>query len=88
MGCRWNKCLNHLLALAKAHQEALMLDAFYSGVTSAVDPDCRRALKVPTPPSPRLVPRLPGPRRQPNHGGQLGTLCRHQHLVHPLQQPT
>mmetsp|Transcript_9048 Transcript_9048/g.27119 ORF Transcript_9048/g.27119 Transcript_9048/m.27119 type:complete len:602 (-) Transcript_9048:4875-6680(-) len=42
----WNKCLNHLLALAKAHQEALMLDAFYSGVTSAVDPDCRRALKA------------------------------------------
>lgn len=23
-----------------------MLDAFYSGVTSCVDPDCRKALKV------------------------------------------
>lgn len=45
-GCRWNKCLNHLLALARAHQEALMLDAFYSAATSAVDPDCRRALKA------------------------------------------
>lgn len=42
----WNRCLNHLLALAKAHQEALMLSAFYAGVASAVDPDCRKALKA------------------------------------------
>lgn len=24
-----------------------MLDCFYSGVTSCVDPDCRKSLKVP-----------------------------------------
>lgn len=56
-GCRWNKCLNHLLALARAHQEALMLDAFYSAATSAVDPDCRRALKARPAPVPAGLPR-------------------------------
>jgi acyl-CoA oxidase len=42
----WNKCLNHLLALARAHQESVMLDAFYAGVTSCVDPECRKSLKA------------------------------------------
>jgi hypothetical protein len=32
-----------------------MLDAFYSGVTSCVDPDCRKSLKVPNPSSLPLV---------------------------------
>lgn len=27
-------------------QESVMLDAFYAGVTSCVDPDCRKSLKV------------------------------------------
>lgn len=43
----WNKCLNHLLELANAHIEATMLDAFYNGVNACVDPDARKALKVP-----------------------------------------
>ena len=43
----WNKCLNHLLDLANAHIEATMLDAFYNGVDACVDPDARKALKVP-----------------------------------------
>jgi hypothetical protein len=31
---------------AVAVQESVMLDAFYAGVTSCVDPDCRKSLKV------------------------------------------
>ena len=37
-----------------------MLDAFYSGATSAVDPDCRRALKAR--PAPAPAPALSPPR--------------------------
>lgn len=44
--CR-NKCLNHLLDLANAHVESVILDAFYAGVAGCVDPDARKALKVP-----------------------------------------
>ena len=42
-----NKCLNHLLDLANAHVESVILDAFYAGVAGCVDPDARKALKVP-----------------------------------------
>lgn len=42
----WNKCLNHLLALANAHVESVMLDCFYDGINSCIDPDCRKSLKV------------------------------------------
>ena len=44
--CR-NKCLNHLLDLANAHVESVILDSFYAGVLGCVDPDARKALKVP-----------------------------------------
>ncbi len=42
----WNKCLNHLLDLANAHVESVILDAFYAGVAGCTDPDVRKALKV------------------------------------------
>ena len=42
----WNKCLNHLLDLANAHVESVILDAFYAGVAGCADPDVRKALKV------------------------------------------
>ena len=42
----WNKCLNHLLDLANAHVESVILDAFYAGVAGCADPDVRKALKA------------------------------------------
>ena len=39
--------MNHLLDLANAHVESVILDAFYAGVAGCVDPDARKALKVP-----------------------------------------
>jgi hypothetical protein len=37
----WNKCLNHIIALANAHVEATVYDAFSKAVTACIDPDCR-----------------------------------------------
>lgn len=42
----WNKCLLHVLALARAHVESVALDCMLEGVASCVDPDCRRSLKA------------------------------------------
>jgi len=42
----WNKCLLHVLALARAHVESVALDAMLVGARACVDPDCRRALKA------------------------------------------
>ena len=42
----WNKCLIHVLALAKAHIESVALDSFFKAVSDCPDPDCRRSLKA------------------------------------------
>lgn len=42
----WNKCLNHLLALAEAHIECVLLETFQRAVRDCSDPDCRASLKV------------------------------------------
>ena len=42
----WNQCLSHILALARAHIEHIMLGSFQAAVEQCIDPDCRRALKV------------------------------------------
>ena len=42
----WNRCLNHLLALARAHMESLMLDNFLAAIAKCEDADSRRSLKV------------------------------------------
>ena len=42
----WNKCLTHLLALARAHVESVMFERFMDAVNSCPDPDCRKSLKV------------------------------------------
>ena len=42
----WNKCLNHLLELARAHQEAVMLTNFLEGANKCEDLDARKSLKV------------------------------------------
>lgn len=42
----WNKCLNHILELANAHVESVMLEAFLQAVRRCIDPDCRKALKA------------------------------------------
>lgn len=42
----WNRCLNHLLALARAHMESLMVDQFLAAIAKCPDADSRRALKV------------------------------------------
>ena len=42
----WNKCLLHVLALARAHIESVSLDSMLVAVKSCADPDCRRALKA------------------------------------------
>ena len=42
----WNRCLNHLLALARAHMESLMLDSFLAAISKCPDADGRRSLKV------------------------------------------
>jgi hypothetical protein len=46
----WNTCLNHLLALARAHMDSLMLDNFLAAIAKCDDADSRRSLKV-APPS-------------------------------------
>ena len=42
----WNKCLPHLLELARAHQEAVMLTNFLEGANKCEDLDARKSLKV------------------------------------------
>lgn len=42
----WNKCLNHVIQLANAHVESLLVQQFLRAVDNCVDPDCRRALKA------------------------------------------
>ena len=42
----WNKCLLHVLALARAHVESVALDASLAAVRACVDPDCRKSLKA------------------------------------------
>jgi len=42
----WNQCLSHILALARAHIEHIMLGSFQAAVEQCIDPDCRRALKA------------------------------------------
>lgn len=42
----WNKCLSHLLLLAKAHIEWVIYQQFMLAVGRCMDPDCRAALKT------------------------------------------
>eukprot|EP00192_Tetraselmis_astigmatica_P008912 CAMPEP_0117673904 /NCGR_PEP_ID=MMETSP0804-20121206/14739_1 /TAXON_ID=1074897 /ORGANISM="Tetraselmis astigmatica, Strain CCMP880" /LENGTH=662 /DNA_ID=CAMNT_0005482709 /DNA_START=218 /DNA_END=2206 /DNA_ORIENTATION=+ len=42
----WNHCLNHLLALANAYVESVMLEKFVTMVSRVKDPDCHKALKA------------------------------------------
>lgn len=44
----WNKCLNHLLELARAHVEAVMFTKFLDGANKCEDLDARKSLKVST----------------------------------------
>lgn len=45
----WNKCLNHLLELARAHVEAVMLTNMLDGANKCEDLDARKSIKVRTP---------------------------------------
>lgn len=42
----WNKCLSHVLALARAHIESVIYTHFIEGVNKCSDADCRKSLKV------------------------------------------
>ena len=42
----WNKCLNHLLELARAHTEAVMLTNILEGANKCEDLDARKSIKV------------------------------------------
>ncbi|PRW59741.1 acyl-coenzyme A oxidase peroxisomal isoform B [Chlorella sorokiniana] len=42
----WNKCLLHVLALARAHIESVVLTDMLAAVNACNDPDCRRSLKA------------------------------------------
>ena len=42
----WNRCLPHLLLLARAHVESLILDANLKAVSACPDNECRKSLKV------------------------------------------
>ncbi len=42
----WNKCLTHLLALARAHVDSVMFERFLAAVNECPDPDCRKLLKA------------------------------------------
>ena len=44
----WNKCLSHILALARAHIESVIYLHFIEGVNKCSDADCRKSLKVPS----------------------------------------
>ena len=42
----WNKCLGHLLSLARAHVESICYARMSAAVDSCQDADCRKSLKV------------------------------------------
>ncbi len=42
----WNKCLSHVLALARAHVESVMFERFQDAVDACPDADCRKSLQV------------------------------------------
>ena len=42
----WNRCLGHLLALARAHIESVIYTRLSAGVSGCSDPDARKSLKV------------------------------------------
>ena len=42
----WNRCLNHLLELARAHIEAVMFTKILEGANKCEDLDARKSLKV------------------------------------------
>lgn len=42
----WNKCLSHVLALARAHVEAVMFERFQDAVVACPDADCRKSLQA------------------------------------------
>ncbi|EIE21705.1 long-chain acyl-CoA oxidase [Coccomyxa subellipsoidea C-169] len=42
----WNKCLSHILTLARAHIESVMFERFLDGVNNCPDADCKKSLKV------------------------------------------
>ena len=42
----WNKCLSHILALARAYVESVMFERFMDGVNACPDADCRKSLKA------------------------------------------
>jgi acyl-CoA oxidase len=42
----WNKCLSHILGLARAHVESVMFERFLDGAAACPDADCRKSLKV------------------------------------------
>ena len=50
----WNKCLSHILALARAHIESVIYTHFIEGVNKCTDADCRKSLKVLVVPQPPM----------------------------------
>ncbi len=42
----WNSCLVHILSLADAHIESVMVEAFVRAVEDCMDPECKKSLKV------------------------------------------
>ncbi|GBG72769.1 hypothetical protein CBR_g12337 [Chara braunii] len=42
----WNRCLNHLLALAESHIESVILAKFIEGVQRCEDKEARQSLKL------------------------------------------
>ncbi|KDD75971.1 hypothetical protein H632_c413p1, partial [Helicosporidium sp. ATCC 50920] len=42
----WRTCLVHVVALANAHVESVIVDAFYDAVDACADRDCRASLKA------------------------------------------
>ncbi|GFR51630.1 hypothetical protein Agub_g14059 [Astrephomene gubernaculifera] len=42
----WNKCLDHVLSLARAYVESVIYKTFLRAVAGCVDPECRRSLKA------------------------------------------
>ena len=42
----WNRCLNHLLELARAHIEDVMFTKILEGANKCEDLDARKSLKV------------------------------------------
>ena len=42
----WNKCLAHLLTLARAHIESIAYETFVQAARACPDVDCRKSLKA------------------------------------------